>query len=185
MTTSSFARRGAFRTAFACAPLFAALALVGCKADEPSHGASPHPSAAPAPAPAPDHVDIIEAPPDADVPVYLKQQLERARADGRDLLVYVGASWCEPCQRFHHAAVVGELDKTFPTLRLVAFDNDRDGEKLAAAGYRSHYIPLFAVPGPDGQGSGHQIEGSIKGDGAVAQITPRLRQLLDEARAAR
>jgi hypothetical protein len=38
------------------------------------------------------------------------------------------------------------------------------------------------VPRDDGSGSGEQIEGSIKGPGAVAQITPRLRELLSKRR---
>jgi len=37
---------------------------------------------------------------------------------------------------------------------------------------------MFAKPGPDGRGTGRQIEGSVKGDGAVNEIVPRLRSLL-------
>jgi thiol-disulfide isomerase/thioredoxin len=94
------------------------------------------------------------------------------------LLVYVGASWCEPCRRFHEAASAGKLDAQLGGLRLLEFDLDRDEPRLRAAGYVSQLIPLFAVPGPDGRASGRQIEGSIKGDGAVGQILPRLQALL-------
>jgi len=38
------------------------------------------------------------------------------------------------------------------------------------------------LPREDGSGSGEQIEGSIKGPGAVAQITPRLKALLSKGR---
>lgn len=174
------ARRALFTLA-----LFVPLAIGACKADEPSPShAKASESAAPS-APAASHVELVEAPPDADVLAMVEREAARAKADGRDLVVYVGAPWCEPCQRFHHAAIAGALDEAFPTLRLVLFDLQRDGEKLAAAGYVSQMIPLFAVPRPDGRASGLQIEGSIKGDGAVAQIAPRLRQLLAEARAGR
>ena len=96
------------------------------------------------------------------------------------LYLVVGATWCEPCQRFHHAAERGELDAAFPTVTLLEFDLDRDHEGLASAGYVSKYIPLFALPGPDGKASGKAIEGGIKGDGAVGFIVPRLKEMLSD-----
>jgi thiol-disulfide isomerase/thioredoxin len=108
----------------------------------------------------------------------IHEALAAASAEGRTLLVYVGATWCEPCQRFHHAVEQGELDAAFPRLSVLAFDADRDAEPLAAAGYFSRLIPLFAIPKGDGRSSGKQIEGSVKGETAVGEITPRLRALL-------
>jgi hypothetical protein len=96
----------------------------------------------------------------------------------RRLVVYVGAAWCEPCQHFHHAAEEGELDATFPNLTLLVFDADRDRGRLTEAGYRSKYIPLFVLPNEDGTSSAQQIEGGLKGDAAVADIVPRLAELL-------
>jgi hypothetical protein len=124
------------------------------------------------------HVRIVPAPAEGDV----RQTVRSALADASgDLIVYVGASWCEPCRRFHEAALGGELDQSFPGLTLLEFDLDRDRERLAAAGYVSKYIPLFAVPEADGSASGKQIEGAIKGEGAVGFIEPRLRALLGHA----
>ena len=123
-------------------------------------------------------VEMVAAPAGGDVPTTVKRELERAQRDGRQLLVYVGATWCEPCQRFHRAAAEHKLDRDFPSLRLLEFDDDRDVERLAAAGYTSRLIPLFARPRDDGRASGRQIEGSVKGDGAVGEIVPRLRALL-------
>jgi thiol-disulfide isomerase/thioredoxin len=131
-------------------------------------------------APVPRKVDLLEAPA-GDVATIVKGELQRADRDGRDLLVYEGATWCEPCQRFHRAAASGALDQELGTLRLIEFDADRDGERLAAAGYTSRLIPLFAKPAPDGRSTGRQIEGSIKGEGAVAEIAPRLRALVGRA----
>ena len=108
----------------------------------------------------------------------VRQALAAATSAGKTLLVYEGATWCEPCQRFHHAAADGELDSTLSGVLFLEFDADRDGSRLASAGYASTYIPLFAVPNADGTGSGRQIEGGIKGNGAVAQLVPRLRRLL-------
>jgi hypothetical protein len=112
------------------------------------------------------------------VAALVRGERARAIAERRQLLVYVGAVWCEPCQRFHHAAQGGELDGTFPNLTLLEFDLDRDRELLASAGYTSRYIPLFAVPKEDGTASGKQVEGGIKGDGAVGFLTAKVKDLL-------
>jgi 7-cyano-7-deazaguanine synthase in queuosine biosynthesis len=101
-----------------------------------------------------------------------------ARAEGRAFLVYVGATWCEPCQRFHRAAEAGAVDATLGPLTLLEFDLDRDKDRLEAAGYASRYIPLFALPAEAGRATDRRVEGSIKGEGAVAELVPRLRALL-------
>jgi hypothetical protein len=149
--------------------LFLALVL-GCENDPPKRT----PESVPA-----GKVEIKAAPEGDDAALVIMKEAELARADGKRLLVYVGASWCEPCERFHKAAVAGELDKTFPGLRLLEFDRDRDEARLGRAGCLSQLIPLFAKPDAQGRCSNARVEGSIKGDGAVANITPRLRSLLE------
>lgn len=124
-------------------------------------------------------VEIVAAPGgDEPAEAAVRREAERARGAGRTLLVYLGAPWCEPCVRFHDAAKAGSLDAELPGLTLLEFDHDRDSERLQAAGYAWRYVPLFAKPGADGRASGRAVEGSIKGEGAVAQIVPRLRGLL-------
>lgn len=123
-------------------------------------------------------VRIVHAAAGSDAAKVVRDERDRARTDGRDLVVYVGARWCEPCQYFHKAAQRGELDGDFPDLTLLEFDLDDDRDRLTPAGYVSQFIPLFAMPAPDGRASDKKFEGSIKGDGAVANIAPRLRSLL-------
>jgi thiol-disulfide isomerase/thioredoxin len=117
-----------------------------------------------------------------DVPVDLlvKAQMRKAALEQRQLIVYVGAQWCKPCIRFHKAALAGKLDRDFPTLRLLEFDLDRDAARLKAAGYQSSLVPLFTLPRADGRASERFIQGSIKGDGAVANIAARLKKLLEQ-----
>jgi thiol-disulfide isomerase/thioredoxin len=115
-----------------------------------------------------------------DVASIVRSESAVAEQDGRKLIVYVGATWCEPCQRFHKAAQQGELDAEFPNLNILELDADDDHERAAAAGYRSRLIPLFVRPGPDGRASSRRFEGGIKGDGAVAQLAPRLKKLLQD-----
>jgi hypothetical protein len=123
-------------------------------------------------------LELEPAPPGDDAATLIRDATARAEKEHRRLLVYVGAKWCEPCQRFHHAAESGELTGRFGELRLLEFDLDRDAARLARAGYTPRLIPLFALPAPDGRASGRQIEGSIKGEGAVGEISPRLAALL-------
>jgi thiol-disulfide isomerase/thioredoxin len=123
-------------------------------------------------------LELVEAPGAKDVAPLISGAIASAESEHKKLLVYVGASWCEPCRHFHEAAVAGQLDAAFGGVRLLVFDADRDGDALRAAGYDWRLIPLFALPKPDGTASGKQIEGSIKGEGAVAQISPRLQALL-------
>jgi len=158
--------------------LLAALAAVGCKAQG---DIQPDPSERAVAVAVPARggpVRFSPAPAAGAVEPIVRDALAKAAAEKRRLVVYEGAVWCEPCQRFHKAAERGELDGTFPDLTLVEFDADRDAERLASAGYVSRYIPLFALPAPDGSASGKQVEGGTKGEGAVASITPRLKGLL-------
>lgn len=118
-----------------------------------------------------------------DVTRLVHTAVQQARGDGQRILVYVGASWCEPCRRFHDAVERGQLDEALAGVRFVEFDADVDNERLHAAGYGGRLIPRFAVPGPDGRGAGLQIEGGVKGDGAVEHIMKRLRPLLERTSA--
>ena len=121
---------------------------------------------------------FVSAPAEGEVATLVQAEAAKARGEGRTLLVYAGAVWCEPCRRFHEAATRGDLGADLDGITLLEFDLDRDGERLRAAGYASKYIPLFARPAADGRSTGKQIEGSIKGDGAVRDISPRLAALV-------
>ncbi len=116
----------------------------------------------------------------APIEQLVQQHVEEADASGQRVLVYVGATWCEPCQRFHKALASGQLDESLAGTKFVEFDVDRDRAELQAAGYASKYIPLFSVPDQSGHASGRAIEGSVKGDSAVREnLVPRLLALMD------
>ena len=127
------------------------------------------------------HIRFVAAG-EGEVSALVERFARNARAQGRVPLVYVGATWCEPCRYFHEAAERGALDAEFPAMALLEFDQDRDGERLALAGYTSRMIPLFVVPSEDGSASERRIEGSIHGPGSPAQIAPRLRAILTPPR---
>jgi hypothetical protein len=160
--------------AIACA---GAATLAGCQSAHRSDSPSLPSGAASSEAARPARLVLEPAAP-GPVAALVREALTRVASERRKVLVYVGATWCEPCQRFHHAAEQGQLDATFPDLTLLVFDADRDRDRLAQAGYTSVYIPAFTLPNVDGTSSGQHIEGSVKGDGAVADLTPRLAELL-------
>lgn len=136
----------------------------------------PAPSALPTPAAAKPVLLSIAG--GGDVALAVRAELGRP---GGAVVVYAGASWCDPCRRFHDALLAGELDREFAGVRFLEFDMDLDRERLEAAGYTARLIPLFALPGPDGRASGRQIEGGIKGPGAARHIVARLVPLIAEA----
>lgn len=129
------------------------------------------------PAPA-GRVEILAAPATGGAAAYIAGELARGGRDGVPVLVYVGATWCEPCRDFHAAATAGTLDAALGPIRFLEFDLDRDAERLASAGYESDLVPLFAKPGADGSASGAQTDGVRKGGNYVEQLTPRIRALV-------
>lgn len=156
--------------------------LVGCKGRSEGH-ASPTKVNAEAPATSrsrakPELAHRTQQQPPLEQ--FVQQHVEDADASGKRVIVYVGASWCEPCQRFHKALESGELDESLAGTKFIEFDADRDLTELRAAGYASKYIPLFSLPDQSGHASGKAIEGSVKGDSAVREsLVPRLLALLD------
>ncbi len=154
-----------------------------------SSRATPIPAPTPTPTPTPtdapmgvlaptDQLRTIAAAPEGDVATQVKELMTREAKDGRKVLVYIGATWCEPCKRFHASAARGDLDKEFPNLTLLEYDADRDGERLVTANYNTRLIPYFGLPAADGKGTGRHIEGGVKGSVAVEDIAPRLHELL-------
>ncbi len=151
--------------------LVVVVSAVACESDRPQPG--------PEPAKPAGRVEIVKLAAGEDSVHAIAREAARAQTDKKKLVVYVGAAWCEPCTRFHDAAAQGSLDAAFPNLRLLELDRDRDEAELRKAGCLSRMIPLFALPTADGRCSERRMEGSIKGEGAVAEITPRLRALLE------
>lgn len=125
----------------------------------------------------PSKLDWVDAPAEGDVAAQVRSEWARAQRDNRTLLVYVGASWCEPCRYFHDAALAGRLDDAAAGVRLLAYDLDRDKDRLAAAGYSSDMIPLLAGTAPDGLGTTRKLAGGVKGPEAVDFLIPRLQRL--------
>jgi thiol-disulfide isomerase/thioredoxin len=118
-------------------------------------------------------VRVVSASAESDALSLVRTERLRARAEGRVLVVYAGAAWCEPCKRFKEEIHSGRLDAQLPKVTLLAFDADRDTERLASAGYRFEYIPYVALPGADGRPTDTQ-EARGKGSGAWRELIAKL-----------
>ena len=118
-------------------------------------------------------VRVVMAAADSDALSLVRTERLRAKADGRVLVVYAGAGWCEPCKRFKNAIQTGSLDDKLAKTTLLVFDADRDTERLAAAGYKFQYIPYVAVPGADGHPS-DSAEARAKGSESWRELIGKL-----------
>jgi thiol-disulfide isomerase/thioredoxin len=118
-------------------------------------------------------LELVEASQDSDALSLIRTKRLEAKAKGRVLVVYVGATWCEPCVRFKAEVTSGRLDERFGKLTLLAFDADKDGERLGAAGYTYRFVPFVALPGADGQPSDTQ-QAAGKGGAAWRELLGKL-----------
>lgn len=118
-------------------------------------------------------VRVVVAGQDSDALSVVRTERLRAKAEGRVLVVYAGAGWCEPCKRFKHAIQTGALDDKLSKTTLLVFDADRDTERLASAGYKFQYIPYVGLPGADGQPT-DTAEARGKGSEAWRELVAKL-----------
>lgn len=158
--------------------LVASGACVGSPYDADPSG--PAPKAAPTPTPSgPQRPEFVRAAArDAGVGPVVKAAQRDADAQGRRLVVYASAPWCEPCQVFHRAVEAGELDRELAGIRFLEFDVDVDSLLLSDAGYGGRLIPRFVLPDAEGHGTDDKIEGGVKGERAAQEIMTRLGPLL-------
>ena len=118
-------------------------------------------------------VRVVMASPDADALSLVRTERLRAKAEGRVLIVYAGAGWCEPCKRFKNAVQSGSLDDKLAKTTLLVFDADRDTDRLGAAGYKFQFIPYVAMPGADGAPA-DSAEARAKGSESWRELIAKL-----------
>jgi thiol-disulfide isomerase/thioredoxin len=111
-------------------------------------------AASPSPSPSPSvkgRIRLVTAEQDSDALSLIRTERLKAKADGRVLVVYVSATWCEPCKKMKEEIDAGRLDDRYGKTTLLAFDADKDIDRLGAAGYTFKFVPYVALPGSDGK----------------------------------
>ncbi len=96
-------------------------------------------------------IRMFEATEQGDLFATIRAARLRAVEAKRVLVVYVGASWCPPCKRFHDAVRNHSLDEKLAGFDFLYLDMDVVKDKIVEAGYASRYIPFFALPRSDGK----------------------------------
>ena len=121
-------------------------------------------SASPSPPPGERGKVVVEtAKADSDAISAIRTARLQAKAANRVLVVYVSATWCDPCKKLKAEIEAGRLDDRLGKTTLLAFDADKDGERLLAAGYSFKFVPYVALPGADGHpADSQQATGSGK-----------------------
>lgn len=94
---------------------------------------------------------VLPAAQDSDALSAIRTERLKAKAEGRVLVVYVSATWCDPCKKLKEEIEAGRLDDRYGKTTLLAFDADKDIDRLGAAGYTFKYVPYVALPGADGR----------------------------------
>ena len=123
-------------------------------------------------------IEWIEVGEVSNVAERVRAELTRAQREKKRLIVYVGALWCEPCERFLKASKTEDFGQEFASVRFLKFDLDKHASALGRAGYDSQYIPLFVLPNKDGRASEKRSVGSKQGQAAVAYLKERVLSLL-------
>lgn len=118
-------------------------------------------------------VRFVAAADDTDAISLIRTKRLEAKAEGRVLVVYVGAGWCPPCRAMKDEIHSGRLDARLARTTFLAFDADRDGDRLASAGYTFKFIPYVALPGADGHPA-ESAEARGKGGGAWRDLLPTI-----------
>ena len=94
----------------------------------------------------------------------------------------MGATWCKPCKTLKAALDKGELDGVLAGVTIIAFDAEAHGPRLDSLGYKSTFIPYFAVPKPDGNASDKQLDVKIPKDATASEIGAAMAPIVRVAR---
>lgn len=120
----------------------------------------------------------VVAGPDVEVASFVRATRARAVREGRKVVVEVGASWCKPCRTLTAAIDRGDLDDALADVTVIAFDADLHGPRLDSLGYRSKFVPFFAVPKPDGTSSDRTLDAKVPPDVSPRDVAAALAPLL-------
>lgn len=126
-------------------------------------------------------VRVLPASEESDALSLIRTERLKAKAEGRVLVVYASAAWCEPCRKLKEEIHAGRLDDKLAKVTLLAFDADKDTDRLASAGYKFQFIPYVALPGADGHPA-ESLEARGKGGGAWRELVGKLEEWQGPAR---
>lgn len=119
------------------------------------------------------------------LPEILTAWHRKAVAAGRVPCVYLTAAWCPPSVILEKSLTDPRMQQVFSGVDAATFNIDDWADKLSAAGFAAHSVPIFFILGADGRPTGQPITGAAWGANTVDNMAPPLGRFFDAARAAR
>ena len=105
----------------------------------------------------------------------VKGEVAKALAAGKKPVVYIGATWCPPCQAIKRYKSDPQMAAAFAGTHIIELDvDDWTAPDLAALGYKAASVPVFIAVDKDGKAKGPTIDGGAWGDNIPANMAPPL-----------
>jgi thiol-disulfide isomerase/thioredoxin len=99
-------------------------------------------------------------------------------------IVYLGASWCGPCQEIKRSKDDPRMLDAFDGAMVIEVDIDEwNKEQLTALGYKTGVIPVFIAVDRDARALGPMIDGGAWGDNVPEIMAPPLKKFVTLVRA--
>jgi len=119
------------------------------------------------------------------LPEILTAWYRKATAAGRVPCVYLTAAWCPPSVLLEKALADPKMQHALREVDAATFNVDDWADKLTAAGFVAHSVPIFFILDEHGKPAGPPITGAAWGENTADNMAPPLARFFDEARASR
>jgi hypothetical protein len=119
------------------------------------------------------------------LPEILTGWYRKATAAGRVPCVYLTAAWCPPSVLLEKALGDPKMQHALREVDAATFNIDDWADKLTAAGFVAHSVPIFFILDEHGKPVGRPITGAAWGENTADNMAPPLARFFDEARASR
>lgn len=107
----------------------------------------------------------------------LKAEVGKAAERRQKPVLYIGATWCEPCSALKKYKSDPRMAEAFQGTYVIELDlDDWKVDELKALGFRAGVVPVFHVLGADGRASGPTIDGGAWGDNIPENMAPPLKK---------
>jgi hypothetical protein len=107
----------------------------------------------------------------------VKAEVAKAQAKKLTPIVYVGATWCDPCLALKKHRDDPKMVDAFEGTFVIEIDaDDWNAASFGALGYKTSVIPIFIAVDAEGKATGRTIDGGAWGDNIPQNMAPPLKQ---------
>jgi hypothetical protein len=145
------------------------LAAVGCQS-------RPSPTQPPAGARG---FELDEVAPGRPLAVVLSDGAAKAKAKGLRPFLYIGATWCQPCQKLHRSLDDERMVDAFRGTYVIHLDLDAWERELPSVGLRVAQVPVFFQLDAQGKPTGKSLDGGAWNEDVPAEMAPPLKRFFN------